>query len=82
VPLTPESIKDALKAELRYFTKDPNDKTYDQLADELEVSKGVLWKFVNKDYLPDDLVIRRKLGIHEPEYIPQYRNPLGRFTNR
>lgn len=55
---------------------------YGPLADELGVSKGVLWKFCNTDYIPMDPEIRRKLNISEPEFIPQYRNPLGRFEKR
>ena len=53
---------------------------YQKLADELNVSKGALWKFVNTDYVPTGIVLRRKLGIPEPELIEQYRDPLGRFT--
>lgn len=75
-----QSIRDALKAQLSFFTEDSEDKTYDQLAVELDVSKGALWKFINKDYVPDDIVICRKLGIPQPELIEQYRNDLGQFT--
>lgn len=54
---------------------------YQKLADELDVSKGALWKFINnKDYIPTGALLRRKLGIPEPELIEQYRDPLGRFT--
>jgi len=53
---------------------------YQKLADELDVSKGALWKFINTDYVPTSIVLRRKLGIPEPELIEQYRDPLGRFT--
>ena len=53
---------------------------YQKLADELDVSKGALWKFINTDYVPTGIVLRRKLGIPEPELIEQYRDPLGRFT--
>jgi len=53
---------------------------YQKLADELDVSKGALWKFIKTDYIPTNIVLRRKLGIPEPELIEQYRDPLGRFT--
>ena len=84
-PMTPnplQSIRDALKAKLRDFTEDPQDKTYDELAVDLDVSKGALWKFIHTDYVPTSSVIRRKFGIPEPEYISQYRNPLGQFERR
>ena len=35
---------------------------------------------MSKGYFPKSLAVRRKLGIHEPELIEQYRDPLGRFT--
>lgn len=54
---------------------------YQKLADELDVSKGALWKFIhNKDYIPTSAVLRRKLGIPEPELIEQYRDAFGRFS--
>lgn len=53
---------------------------YQKLASELDVSKGALWKFINTDYIPASDVLRRKLGIKEPELIEQYRDELGRFA--
>lgn len=79
VPNTPDGIRYALKAKLRKFTGNDTDQTYDDLAVELGISKGVLWKFLNTDYIPDNLAIRNRLGIVEPELIQQYRNELGRF---
>ena len=77
-----QSIRDALKAQLREFTGKLQDKTYDELAVELDVSKGALWKFIHTDYVPTSSIIRRKLGIPEPEFISQYRNPQGQFERR
>ncbi len=77
---TPDGIRNTLKAKLCHHTSNPSDQTYDQLAVELGISKGALWKFVNTDYVPDDLGIRTRLGIEEPELIKQYRNDLGRFS--
>jgi hypothetical protein len=53
---------------------------YQKLANDLDVSKGALWKFINTDYVPTNALLRRKLGIKEPELIEQYRNEKGRFT--
>ena len=43
------------------------------------VAAGTLCS-ISKGYMPKKLTVRRKLGIHEPELIEQYRDPLGRFT--
>ena len=71
---TIDMLRDDLKARLA-----PGG--YQKLADELDVSKGALWKFIKTDYIPTNDILRRKLGIPEPELIEQYRDSLtGRFT--
>jgi hypothetical protein len=38
--------------------------SYGQVAAELEVSKGALWKFLNKPgYIPKDPGLRKRLGL-------------------
>jgi len=54
-------------------------KTYDQLASELKVSKGVLWKFLNTDYIPTDAVIRSRLGLPTPIIQWRTRDEKGRL---
>jgi len=54
--------------------------TYGRLAADLDVNKGVLWKFLNSRYIPTDPELRRRIGIAVP--ITQFvvRDDLGRFT--
>ena len=47
-----------------------------------EIPAGSLCSFAKGNWEPKDLITRRKLGYLEPELIPQYRNPLGRFEKR
>lgn len=54
-------------------------KTYDQMAEELCVSKGVLWKFLNTNYVPTNPTIRHRLGIPQPIISYRTRNPKGQF---
>lgn len=54
-------------------------KTYDQMAHELKISKGVLWKFLNTDYIPTDSVIRSRLHIPAPIIQWRTRNEKGQL---
>jgi hypothetical protein len=56
--------------------------TYATLSDELKVSKGALWKFINTDYIPTSPTIRHRLGL--PELIVQVvvRGKDGRFASQ
>ena len=59
--------------------------TWRKIADMKEyrgIPAGSLCSFANGTWEPKDLITRRKLGIPEPELIPQYRNPLGQFEKR
>lgn len=59
--------------------RDSRGKTYDQMADELGVTKGVLWKFLNTNYIPTDPVIRARLNIPAPVVQWRTRNRKGQF---
>lgn len=57
--------------------------SYQMMADRLDVSKGVLYNYLQKGIEPKDKEIRRKLGLDvEGEWVIQFvqRDELGRFT--
>lgn len=69
-------VRDALRAEIR------GGNTYGKIAAQLKISKGVLWKFLNRDYSPRNPVIRKRLGLEQgTDVIIQTvrRNGKGRF---
>ena len=69
-------VRDSLRAEIR------GGNTYGKIAAQLKISKGVLWKFLNKDYSPKNPVIRKRLGLEQgTDIIIQAvrRNGKGRF---
>lgn len=68
---------DAVRSDLRGRLKD---KTYGELASEMSVSKGALWKFLNTDYVPSGNELRRKLGLPEIIQHSAIRNDRGRFV--
>ena len=57
------------------------ESTYGKLSTELGISKGVLWKFINTDYIPTSIELKRKLGLPEPIIIYRTRNPKGQFES-
>ncbi len=71
-----QGIRNELKEKIDQGT------TYAALSDELNVSKGALWKFINTDYLPTSPTIRHRLGL--PELIVQsiVRGKDGRFATQ
>ena len=56
------------------------DTTYGQLARDLDISKGALWKFINTDYIPTSPEIRLRFGIPNPIIVWPTRDPKGRFA--
>lgn len=76
MPSEEEAARNRLAA-----TLESDEMTYGRLAEQLEVSKGVLWRFINDpDYEPRDNEIRKKLGLREIIKIRSKRNHLGRFS--
>jgi len=72
-------VRDALRAEIR------GGNTYGKIATQLKISKGVLWKFLNRDYSPKNPVIRKRLGLERgTDIIIQsvHRNRKGRFDKQ
>lgn len=55
--LTIKNRREALQAKIA------NGMSYTDLARELGISKGALWKFLNDDYVPTSTDLRRALGI-------------------
>lgn len=70
--------KQVLSSELKSKGKS-GEKTYDQLADELGITKGVLWKFLNTKYIPTDPVIRSRLHLPAPIIQWRTRNEKGQL---
>lgn len=57
--------------------------TWDKVAAELDVSKGVAWRFANEEgYEPKDPAIRKKLGLPPIVTIQHKRDEHGRFAGR
>ena len=72
-------VKDTLLTEIR------GGNTYGKIAAQLKISKGVLWKFLNRDYSPKNPVIRKRLGLERgTDIIIQsvHRNRKGRFDKQ
>ena len=72
-------VKDTLLTEIR------GGNTYGKIAAQLKISKGVLWKFLNRDYIPKNPVIRKRLGLERgTDIIIQsvHRNRKGRFDKQ
>lgn len=67
-------IRDSLLARVK-----GDDSSYHKVADELEISSGALWKFLNTDYVPTSNRIRHALGLPEMIVSFRYRDELGQF---
>ena len=75
--------RDATRRHLLYL-HDEEGMTWRKIATMKEyrgIPAGTLCS-ISKGYWPKDLAVLRKLGIPEPELIPQYRNSVGRFEKR
>lgn len=55
------------------------ESSYHKVADDLKISKGALWKFINTDYVPTSNRIRHALGLPEMIVSFRYRDELGQF---
>lgn len=68
------------QARQRLKTRIKSGVTYGQLAAELKVSKGALWRFINDGYIPKSNVIRSRLGLPEIIEVFVQRDDRGRFS--
>lgn len=77
--LPQKHVSQIIKRRKIEISKRVRKSTYGKIADKLDVSKGLLWKFVNTDYVPTSPELLRKLDLPEPILIYRTRNPQGQF---